>query len=57
MKYSEIPDFPFTMGDPETSRFGTGPSSGPPNSFMANNNSRQIDDESLGYLVEYMDPV
>jgi len=55
MKYSEIPDFPFTMGDPETSRFGTGPSSGPPNSFMANNNSRQIDDESLGYLVEYME--
>jgi len=56
MKYSEIPDFPFAMGDPETTtRFGAGPSAGPPNSFMANNSSRQIDDESLGYLVEYME--
>jgi len=55
MKYSEIPDFPFTMGDPDASRFGDGTSTGPPNSFMVNNSNRQIDDESLGYLVEYME--
>jgi len=43
------------MGDPEASRFGAGPSAGPTNAFMVNNNTRAIDDESLGYLVEYME--
>jgi hypothetical protein len=55
MKFSELD---FMMGDPgKVPSFGTGPASGSTtqNSFVFNNSSRQIDDASLGYLVEYME--
>ena len=55
MKFTELD---FMMGDPgKVPSFGTGPASGSTtqNSFVFNNSSRQIDDASLGYLVEYME--
>ena len=53
MKFTELD---FMMGDPgKVPSFGTGPSGSTQNSFVFNNSSRQIDDASLGYLVEYME--
>ena len=52
----KLNEFDLIMGWPgKSANYEAGPSGTTQNSFVLNNSSRQIDDESLDYLVEYME--